>query len=217
MHEHIEDDTLCRPGVDPTESYIQKNEKSPISITLGAEKPTSLHVVWFSNTIDVLTEDTVSIRCLTWVDVPPEYIEVVKGGLQEKSRTKKATRAKQSYNHNSESKSFLQQQHELTKQQGQPVDRVKLFQKTNANMSGQFISQVAVDVHSQPTPEGSQSLSGDKMCETIWSRRSDYSKGLGWDSKPKSRKSTSSYSSSYPQETHPKEVNKLSSSFECSQ
>ncbi|TYJ96308.1 (R)-mandelonitrile lyase 1-like [Cucumis melo var. makuwa] len=66
------------------ERYVQQNGKIPISITLGADKPIILpHVVWFSNTIDVLTRDTFSVPCLKLADVPLEYIEVIKSDLQE--------------------------------------------------------------------------------------------------------------------------------------
>ncbi|KAA0026103.1 (R)-mandelonitrile lyase 1-like [Cucumis melo var. makuwa] len=65
------------------ERYVQQNGKIPISITLGADKPIILpHVVWFSNTIDVLTRDTFSVPCLKLADVPLEYIEVIKSDLQ---------------------------------------------------------------------------------------------------------------------------------------
>ncbi|KAA0054734.1 (R)-mandelonitrile lyase 1-like [Cucumis melo var. makuwa] len=88
--------------------YIKKNGKILISIVLGGDKPISPHVIRFSNTIGVLTRDTFSIHYLKWADVPPEYIEVVKGGLQEQSRINKAARANQPYNYNSGLKSFLQ-------------------------------------------------------------------------------------------------------------
>ncbi|KAA0036196.1 CACTA en-spm transposon protein [Cucumis melo var. makuwa] len=52
--------------------------------------------------------------------------------FQEQSQMNKAARQKQPYNHSSRSKSFLQQQHELTKQQGQPVDRMELFKETQS-------------------------------------------------------------------------------------
>ncbi|KAA0043347.1 cytochrome P450 CYP82D47-like [Cucumis melo var. makuwa] len=49
-------------------------------------------------------------------------------------------------------------------------------------------------LQSQPTPKGSQLLSGDEIYKTILGRRSSYSKGLGWGPKPKSRKSSASSS-----------------------
>ncbi|TYJ99709.1 (R)-mandelonitrile lyase 1-like [Cucumis melo var. makuwa] len=88
--------------------YIKKNGKILISIVLGGDKPISPHVIRFSNTIGVLTRDTFPIHYLKWADVPPEYIEVIKGGLQEESRINKAARANQPYNYNSGLKSFLQ-------------------------------------------------------------------------------------------------------------
>jgi len=53
---------------------------------------------------------------------------------------------KQSDNHSSGSKSFLQQQHELAEQRGHSVDRVELFKETHAQ-GGQFVSQVVVNAH----------------------------------------------------------------------
>ncbi|KAA0045466.1 cytochrome P450 CYP82D47-like [Cucumis melo var. makuwa] len=60
---------------------------------------------------------------------------------------------------------------------------------------GSFISQAADNAHSQPTPEGSQPLSGHKICETVLGRRLCYSKGLGWGPNPKSHKTNASSSS----------------------
>uniref|UniRef100_A0A1S3BH46 CACTA en-spm transposon protein n=1 Tax=Cucumis melo TaxID=3656 RepID=A0A1S3BH46_CUCME len=57
------------------------------------------------------------------------------------------------------------------------------------------MSQAAEDVHSQPTLEGNQPLSGDEIYETMLDRRSGNSKGLGWGPKPKACKMTSASSS----------------------
>ncbi|KAA0032143.1 CACTA en-spm transposon protein [Cucumis melo var. makuwa] len=66
-----------------------------------------------------------------------------------------------------------------------------------------FVLQDAEDAHnqmlklqSQPTPEGSQPLSEDKICDQVLGRRPGYSKGLGWGPKPKARRTTSASSSS---------------------
>ncbi|KAA0056491.1 CACTA en-spm transposon protein [Cucumis melo var. makuwa] len=82
--------------------------------------------------------------------------------FQEQSWTNKAARQKQPYNHSSESKPFLQQQHELIEQRGESVDRVELFWQTHIQ-DRTFVSQAAEDarnqmleLHSQPTPEGTQ-------------------------------------------------------------
>ena len=64
--------------------------------------------------------------------------------MQEQSSINRAARAKQPYNHNSDAKSFLQWQHELTKQRGHLIDRVELFRETHAR-GGQFVSQAAAD------------------------------------------------------------------------
>ncbi|KAA0041902.1 CACTA en-spm transposon protein [Cucumis melo var. makuwa] len=122
--------------------------------------------------------------------------------FQEQSRTNKAARQKQPYNHSSGFKSFLQRQHELAERRGQPVDRVELFWETHVR-AGIFVSQAAEDAHnqmlelqSQPTPEGSQPLFEDEICDQVLGRRPGYSKGLGWGPKPKARRTASASSSS---------------------
>ncbi|TYK16353.1 CACTA en-spm transposon protein [Cucumis melo var. makuwa] len=122
--------------------------------------------------------------------------------FQEQSRTNKAARQKQPYNHSSGSKSFLQRQYELAERRGQPVDRVELFRETHVR-AGTFVSQAVEDAHnqmlelqSQPTPEGSQPLSEDEICDQVLGRRPGYSKGLGWGPKPKARRTASASSSS---------------------
>ncbi|KAA0041852.1 zinc finger protein ZPR1-like protein [Cucumis melo var. makuwa] len=52
-----------------------------------------------------------------------------------------------------------------------------------------------LELQSQPTPEGSQPLSRDEICETILGRRPGYSKDLGWGPKSKARKTTNASSS----------------------
>ncbi|KAA0043336.1 CACTA en-spm transposon protein [Cucumis melo var. makuwa] len=96
--------------------------------------------------------------------------------FQEQSRTNKAARQKQPYNHSSGSKSFLQRQYELAERRGQPVDRVELFRETHVR-AGTFVSQAAEDAH-------------------VLGRRPGYSKGLGWGPKPKARRTASASSSS---------------------
>ena len=66
--------------------------------------------------------------------------------MQEQSQTNKAARQKQPYNHSSGSKSFLQRQHDLAKEQGLSVDSLELFRETHAR-SGEFISQAVADAH----------------------------------------------------------------------
>ncbi|KAA0066901.1 CACTA en-spm transposon protein [Cucumis melo var. makuwa] len=64
------------------ERNVAINGHIPMTIAPGAEKPISPHVVRFSQTIGVCVRKTFSVRCLKWVDVGREYIEVVKGDLQ---------------------------------------------------------------------------------------------------------------------------------------
>ncbi|TYK11654.1 CACTA en-spm transposon protein [Cucumis melo var. makuwa] len=122
--------------------------------------------------------------------------------FQEQSRTNKAARQKQPYNHSSGSKSFLQRQYELAERRGQPVDRVELFRETHVR-AGTFVLQAVEDAHnqmlelqSQPIPEGSQPLSEDEICDQVLGKRPGYSKGLGWGPKPKARRTASASSSS---------------------
>uniref|UniRef100_A0A9I9EB82 CACTA en-spm transposon protein n=1 Tax=Cucumis melo TaxID=3656 RepID=A0A9I9EB82_CUCME len=96
--------------------------------------------------------------------------------FQEQSRTNKAARQKQSYNHSSGSKSFLQRQYELVERQGE-------------------LNQI-LELQFQPTPKGSQPLFEDEICDQVLGRRSGYLRGLGWGPKPKARRTTSASSSS---------------------
>ncbi|KAA0041316.1 CACTA en-spm transposon protein [Cucumis melo var. makuwa] len=132
----------------------------------------------------------------------PEEARANPPNALEQSRTNKAARQKQPYNHSSGSKSFLQRQYELDERRGQSVDRVELFQETHVR-AGTFVSQAAEDAHnqmlelqSQPTPEGSQPLSEDEICDQVLGRRPGYSKGFGWGPKPKARRTASASSSS---------------------
>ncbi|TYK29077.1 CACTA en-spm transposon protein [Cucumis melo var. makuwa] len=101
--------------------------------------------------------------------------------FQKQSRTNKAARQKQSYNHSSGSKSFLQRQYELAERKGEPADRVELFQETHVR-AGTVVSQAAEDVH-------------------VLGRRLGYSKGLGWGPKAHRTASASSSSTSCLQST----------------
>ncbi|TYK05793.1 CACTA en-spm transposon protein [Cucumis melo var. makuwa] len=73
-----------------TERHVAINGRIPMTIALGAEKPISLHAVRFNQAIGVCVRKTFPVRCLKWADIEREYIEVVKGDLQEQSRTNKA-------------------------------------------------------------------------------------------------------------------------------
>ncbi|TYK06524.1 zinc finger protein ZPR1-like protein [Cucumis melo var. makuwa] len=60
-----------------------------------------------------------------------------------------------------------------------------------------------LELRFQLTLEGTQPLSKDEICETVLGRRLDYSKGLGWGSKPRVCKTTNASNSmtSCPQST----------------
>ncbi|TYK28193.1 zinc finger protein ZPR1-like protein [Cucumis melo var. makuwa] len=53
-----------------------------------------------------------------------------------------------------------------------------------------------LELQSQPTPEGSQPLFEDEICDQVLGRRPGYSKGLDWRPKPKARRTASASSSS---------------------
>uniref|UniRef100_A0A9I9EHK8 CACTA en-spm transposon protein n=1 Tax=Cucumis melo TaxID=3656 RepID=A0A9I9EHK8_CUCME len=102
----------------------------------------------------------------------------------------------------SRSKSFLQRQYKLAERKGESIDRVEVFRETHVR-TGTFVSQAVEDAHnqmlelqSQYTPEGSQPLSEDEICDQVLGRRPGYSKGLGWGPKLKTRRTASASSSS---------------------
>ncbi|KAA0033162.1 CACTA en-spm transposon protein [Cucumis melo var. makuwa] len=176
-----------------------------MTIAPGAEKPISPHAVRFSQRLFVLdfndqaTNRFVEHQMLTTfkefrADCHRHFkkssdLEEARANppnALEQSRTNKAARQKQPYNHCSGSRSFLQRQYELAKRRGKPVDCVELFQKTHVR-AGTFVSQAIEDAHnqmlelqSQPIPEGSQPLSEDEIWDQVLGRRPGYSKGLGW-------------------------------------
>ncbi|XP_050944266.1 uncharacterized protein LOC103491642 isoform X2 [Cucumis melo] len=130
------------------------------------------------------------------------YDHYMSRAFQEQSQTNKVAKQKQPYNHSSGSKLFLQRQHELAEKKEESIDRVKLFRETHIRFET-FVSQAAKDMHSQPTPEDSQPLSGDEICDQVLGRRPGYLKGLGWGPKLKVCKTTSASNStmSCPQST----------------
>ncbi|KAA0025427.1 CACTA en-spm transposon protein [Cucumis melo var. makuwa] len=96
----------------------------------------------------------------------PEEARANPPNALEQSRTNKAARQKQPYNHSSGSKSFLQRQYELAERRGQPVDRVELFWETHVR-AGHSCHRPPrnqmLELQSQPTLEGSQPLSEDEI------------------------------------------------------
>ena len=61
------------------ERYVHINNKIPITIAPGAEKPISPHAVRFSTTPLACVRNTFLVHYVKWNDVGREYIEVVKG------------------------------------------------------------------------------------------------------------------------------------------
>ncbi|TYK23194.1 CACTA en-spm transposon protein [Cucumis melo var. makuwa] len=187
-------------------------------IAPGMEKPIFPHVVRFGQAISMCVRKTFLVRCLKWADVGREYIErffVLDFNDQTMNRfvehqmlnTFKTFQV--DYHKHFKKYSNLEEAranppnilHELVEKKGESIDRVKLFRETHVRV-GTFVSQTTEDVHnqmlelqSQPTPEGSQPLSEDEICDQVLGRRPGYSKDLGWGPKPKARKITSASSS----------------------
>ncbi|TYK00340.1 CACTA en-spm transposon protein [Cucumis melo var. makuwa] len=122
------------------ERYVHNNGRIPMSIAYIAEKPISPHVVRFSQGLGLCVRCTFPVCCLSTFlclistikqridllsikcsclsrSLNDTVIDITKiVFMQEESRTNKAARQKQPYNHNNGSKSFLQRQHELAEQ-----------------------------------------------------------------------------------------------------
>uniref|UniRef100_A0A9I9E3P1 CACTA en-spm transposon protein n=1 Tax=Cucumis melo TaxID=3656 RepID=A0A9I9E3P1_CUCME len=135
------------------ERHVAINGRIPMTIALGAEKPISPHAVRFSQAIgrlfvldfnDQAMNRFVEHQMLTTFKEfradcsryfkkysDPEEARANPPNALEQSRTNKAARQKQPYNHSSGSKLFLQRQYKLAERKGEPVDRVELFRKTH--------------------------------------------------------------------------------------
>ncbi|TYK24203.1 CACTA en-spm transposon protein [Cucumis melo var. makuwa] len=169
------------------ERYIQKNGKIPISIAPRAKKPISLHVVRFNNIIVVLT----------WI----HFQSAALSGLM-----------------------FLRSTSSTFKEFGEIAINILRRSATlnkhvpTTKQIGESFKRVVLPLRSllESTILGSQPLSVNKIFKTILDRRPDYSKGLRWGPKPKSRNKGSNSSSS-SQEMHSREVSELRASLECSQ
>uniref|UniRef100_A0A9I9E8B8 CACTA en-spm transposon protein n=1 Tax=Cucumis melo TaxID=3656 RepID=A0A9I9E8B8_CUCME len=181
--------------------YIAANGQISMTIAPGAKRPISPHVVHFSQQFFVLDfNDQAMNRFIehqmlnTFKEFRGDYhryfkkysdLEEARANpphLLEQSLKNKAARQKQPYNHS---------------KGGELIDRVNLFRQTHIR-DGTFVSLAVEDAHhqmlklqSQPTPKGSQPLSGDEICEMVLGRRPGYSKGLSWGLKLKARKTTS--------------------------
>ncbi|KAA0057414.1 CACTA en-spm transposon protein [Cucumis melo var. makuwa] len=171
------------------ERYIVTNEWIPMTITSSTEKSVSPHVVCFSQTIDVCVQKTFPVCCLNWANVDREYIEVVKGDLQRFFM----------FDFNDQTMNrFVEHQMLSTFEEFQSVCH-RHFKKYNdpkeARANPLHLLHQMLELQSQPTPEGSQPLSGDEICEMVLGRRSGYSKCLSWGPKPKAHKTTSASSS----------------------
>ncbi|TYK02142.1 CACTA en-spm transposon protein [Cucumis melo var. makuwa] len=165
------------------------------------EKPISLHVVLFHNTIGVCMRDTFLVCYLKWANVPPEYIEVVNQDTLRWSRTlyrdPKQTRANSTHRlvGRLEDWYFLcdhylsrafQEQSRTSKATSSSLATIVAVPSHfyNDNPSSLNNEKQMLELQSQPTLKGSQPLFRDEICEIVLGRRSDHSKGLGWRHKP---------------------------------
>ncbi|TYJ99704.1 CACTA en-spm transposon protein [Cucumis melo var. makuwa] len=199
---------------DNTERHVAINGCIPMTIALGAKKPISSHVVCFSQAIDVCVRKTFLVRYLKWADVGREYIEVVKGDLQRLFVIDFNDQAMNRFVEHqmlTTFKEFRFDCHRHFKKYSDPEEaRANSPNALVGRSSWDICVAGAEDVHnqmlelqSQPTPEGSQPLFEDEICDQVLGRRLGYSKGFGWGLKPKARRtaSASSSSTSCPQST----------------
>ncbi|KAA0055963.1 CACTA en-spm transposon protein [Cucumis melo var. makuwa] len=133
--------------------------------------------------------------------------------FHKQSRTNKENRGKQSYNHNSISKSFLQRKSKLSEERGELVECVELFKETHANRSGKSNVIITIEL----TPEGSQPLLGMKYPRQFWVDDQTIQKVLVRAPNPSQGRSGSSASSLVAQEMHTREVMELRNRLERSQ
>ncbi|KAA0047934.1 CACTA en-spm transposon protein [Cucumis melo var. makuwa] len=152
------------------ECHVAINERILMTIAPGEEKPIFPHVIRFSQTISVCLRKTFPFRCLKWADVGTEYIEML-----------------------TIFKEFRADCHRHFKKYSDP-------EETRANPPNALATEDAhnqmLELQFQATPEGSQPLSKDEICDQVLGRRPGYSKGLGWRPKSKVCRTTSASSSS---------------------
>ncbi|KAL0561445.1 hypothetical protein IC582_001873 [Cucumis melo] len=153
---------------------------------------------------------TFPVRCLKWAYVGREYIEVVKGDLQQLFVL----------DFNDQAMNRFVEHQMLTTFKEFRVDYHRHFKKysdseeARANppnalvgrdedwhfLCDHYISRAfqnqMLELQSQPTLEGSQRLSEDEICDQVLGRQPGYSKGLGWGPKLKARRTASASSSS---------------------
>ncbi|KAA0058444.1 CACTA en-spm transposon protein [Cucumis melo var. makuwa] len=96
----------------------------------------------------------------------PEEARTNLPNILEQSWTNKVARQKKPYNHTSESKSFLQRQHELAEKKGESVDRCGVVLRNTRSSRDVRVAgrrNQMLELQFQPTLEGSQPLSGDEI------------------------------------------------------
>ncbi|KAA0047171.1 CACTA en-spm transposon protein [Cucumis melo var. makuwa] len=190
------------------ERHIAINECIPMTISPGAKKPISAHIVRFSQAIgrlfvldfnDLTMSKFVEHQMLTTFkefradchrhfkkySVPRRLVPTHQTHWFDVIRIGTSSTTTISVVHS--------RKYELAERKWEPVNRVELFWETHVR-AGTFMSQATEDAY--PTPEGSQPLSEDEICDQVLGRRPTYSKGLGWGPKPKARKTASASSSS---------------------
>uniref|UniRef100_A0A9I9EEW5 CACTA en-spm transposon protein n=1 Tax=Cucumis melo TaxID=3656 RepID=A0A9I9EEW5_CUCME len=191
-------------------NFLVKLERISMTIAPGAEKPISRHAVRFSQAIGVCVRKTFPVRCLKWADVGREYIEVVKGDLQRLFVLDFNDHAMNRFVEHqmlTTFKEFWADCHRHFKKYSDPeearanppnalVGRDEDWHFLCDHYISRAFQNQMLELQSQPTPEGSQPLSEDEICDQVLGRRPGYSKGLGWGPKPKARRTASASSSS---------------------
>ncbi|KAA0033050.1 CACTA en-spm transposon protein [Cucumis melo var. makuwa] len=142
------------------ERYVAANGQILMTIVLGAKKPISPHAICFSQEIGVCVRKTFFVRCLKWAGVGREYIEVVKTDLQLNplhiSRFFVFDFNDQTMNRFVEHKMF----NTFKKFQD---DCHRHFKKHDDPEENQIL-----ELHSQPTLEGTQPLSRMRYVRQCW-------------------------------------------------
>ncbi|KAA0033763.1 CACTA en-spm transposon protein [Cucumis melo var. makuwa] len=201
------------------ERHVAINGRIPMTIALGAEKPIFPHTVRFSQAIAVCVRKTFSVRCLKFVEhqMLTTFKEFRVGchrhfkkysDLEEalpthqthwldvmRIDTSSATTISAVHFRSNHGRTRLLDRSSLTIIVEGPSHFYNDSTSSLREKRSRSINQI-LELQSQPTPEGSQPVSEDEICDQVLSRRPGYSKGPGWGPKPKARRTASASSSS---------------------
>ncbi|KAA0046924.1 CACTA en-spm transposon protein [Cucumis melo var. makuwa] len=152
-------------------------DNSSVSNAFGVKKPILSHVVQFSQAIGVCVRKIFPICCLKCVNVGREYIEVLKGDLQ---HFKKYSDPKESTCQPTahicgtyEGLTLpLRSLHESCILGGSSLTIIAMGRSRFYNDSTNSLrnENQMLELHSLPTPYGSQPLSRNEICETVLGR-----------------------------------------------